>query len=119
MIYGDHTAEGIESDIRTLYEMSVHMRQRRKDGGSLSLHSVKLRFELDPNGDPVSFYRAESKEANKLVEEFMLCANISVANKILSAFPQEAFLRRHELPIERRLVRATDCLLILANNLAS
>ncbi|ORE01755.1 RNB-domain-containing protein [Rhizopus microsporus var. microsporus] len=113
LLYGDHTTEGIEFDIRTLYEISVHMRQRRKDGGSLSLHSVKLRFELDPNGDPVSFYRAESKEANKLVEEFMLCANISVANKILSAFPQEAFLRRHELPIERRLdafLKLTDAI---------
>ncbi|RCH95910.1 hypothetical protein CU097_003871 [Rhizopus azygosporus] len=113
ILYGDHTAEDIEFDIRTLYEMSVHMRQRRKDGGSLSLHSVKLRFKLDPNGDPVSFYREESKEANKLVEEFMLCANISVANKILSAFPQEAFLRRHELPIERRLdafLKLTDAI---------
>ncbi|KAG1458790.1 hypothetical protein G6F46_006495 [Rhizopus delemar] len=113
IIYGNHNAEDILEDIRMLYDMSVHMRQRRKDGGSLSLHSVKLTFELDSNGDPISFDKAESKEANRLIEEFMLCANISVAQKIKEAFPSEALLRRHENPIERRLdafLRLTDVL---------
>lgn len=104
LLYGDQNPEYLSSDIRLLYDMSIHMGQRRKDSGSLSLHSVKLTFELDSEGVPISFGQAESKEANKLIEEFMLCANISVAEKIKSAYPQEALLRRHEKPIERRLV---------------
>ncbi|KAG1472691.1 hypothetical protein G6F56_001389 [Rhizopus delemar] len=103
LLYGDQNPEYLSSDIRLLYDMSIHMGQRRKDSGSLSLHSVKLTFELDSEGVPISFGQAESKEANKLIEEFMLCANISVAEKIKSAYPQEALLRRHEKPIERRL----------------
>ncbi|KAI9279294.1 hypothetical protein BY458DRAFT_502607 [Sporodiniella umbellata] len=113
LIFGDQDADGISSDILMLHNLSLHMRQRRKDGGSLSLHSVKLFFELDPLGNPVSFAEANSKEANKLIEEFMLCANISVAEKIRSSFPTEALLRRHEKPIERRIssfLRLTEAL---------
>lgn len=44
------------------------------------------------------------KEANELIEEFMLLANISVAGKIAAGLPDQALLRRHEPPIDRRLV---------------
>jgi protein SSD1 len=43
------------------------------------------------------------KEANELIEEFMLLANISVAGKIASGLPDQSLLRRHEEPIDRRL----------------
>lgn len=104
-IYDSHNDYSISNDILMLYELSVKMRQGRYDGGSLSMNSVKLKFELDDKGDPISFSQFEAKAANQLIEEFMLLANISTAYKIASAFPDEALLRRHEDPLSKRLVK--------------
>jgi exoribonuclease R len=71
----------------------------------LSLGSIKLNFELDKHNSPIECTVYEHKDANRLIEEFMLLANMSVAQKISSAFPEQALLRRHAPPIERRLVR--------------
>ncbi|KAI9477832.1 MAG: hypothetical protein EXX96DRAFT_568371 [Benjaminiella poitrasii] len=113
VIHGGHQAHAIYSDIFELYRMSVEMRQRRYANGSLSLNSVKLQFKLNEQGEPISVSQFHSKEANRLIEEFMLCANISVAKKILSVYPDEALLRRHEDPLERRLdqfIKVTEVL---------
>ena len=47
--------------------------------------------------------RAEQKEANELVAEFMLLANMSVAQLIGMAFPDKAMLRRHPSPEDRKM----------------
>ncbi|RCI04081.1 hypothetical protein CU098_000876, partial [Rhizopus stolonifer] len=112
-IHDRHDPALVSHDIRLLQRMSVHMRKRRYENGSLSLHSVKLQFVLDDNGSPVDVFAFEAKEANQLIEEFMLFANISVANKILQSFPEEALLRRHQDPLEKRLhqfIKLTDVL---------
>lgn len=46
---------------------------------------------------------AVQREANQLVEEFMLLANMSVANIVADAFPECAMLRRHPPPDERKI----------------
>ena len=46
---------------------------------------------------------AVQREANKLVEEFMLLANMSVAALIADAFPERSLLRRHPPPNQRKL----------------
>ncbi|KAI8982610.1 hypothetical protein BDB01DRAFT_793390 [Pilobolus umbonatus] len=102
-IYDDHTEGGISKDIFDLYKLSTDMRQRRFAQGCLSMNSVKLLFELNDEGEPIEFSIFQAKEANRLVEEFMLRANMSVAEEILKAYPSEALLRRHPEPIERRL----------------
>jgi protein SSD1 len=103
-IHDNHSIPSISSDIFMLYKLSAEMRERRYTSGSLTLNSVKLNFQLDENGEPTSVFKFKSKEANRLVEEFMLLANISVAKKIASAYPDEALLRKHEEPLPRRLV---------------
>ncbi|OBZ83463.1 DIS3-like exonuclease 2 [Choanephora cucurbitarum] len=113
ILFDGHDGAGIAYDIQLLQRLSVHMRKRRYENGSLSLNSVKLQFELDQFGAPVEVTAFEAKEANRLIEEFMLQANISVASKILSTFPEEALLRRHQDPTERRLnqfLRITEVL---------
>jgi protein SSD1 len=87
-----------------LHELSVEMRKQRYAGGSLSMNSVKLQFELDDQGQPISVSTFEAQAANRLIEEFMLRANISVAEKISKTFRDESLLRRHEDPLEKRLV---------------
>lgn len=74
---GDYAEEML-----TLNRMAQKLRQRRFDAGALEFNRVEVRFEIDPTGRPVSVYFKEAKEANMLIEEFMLLANRTVAEMI-------------------------------------
>ncbi|CAO3598818.1 unnamed protein product [Absidia cylindrospora] len=104
----DYSKEQVESNIMDLFKLSTTMRKRRYEGGALSMNSVKLSFTLNEDDEPIGVSVFEAKEANKLVEEFMLLANISVAQKIWEVYPSCSLLRRHECPIERRLNQFLD-----------
>ncbi|BGP50054.1 Translational repressor [Rhodotorula kratochvilovae] len=95
--------EGVESDVKMLAGIAKHLRHRRFENGALRIDNVKVSFALDEFGLPVDAHEYVRKEANELIEEFMLLANISVAGKIASGLPDQALLRRHESPIDRRL----------------
>ncbi|ORY94051.1 hypothetical protein BCR43DRAFT_443784 [Syncephalastrum racemosum] len=99
----DYPRKEVEDAITHLYKLSKCMRKRRFDGGALSINSVRLSIKLDDQGEPESVSIYQLKDANRLIEEFMLCANMSVAEKICTHYPQDAMLRRHSPPIERRL----------------
>ncbi|CAO3650181.1 unnamed protein product [Cunninghamella blakesleeana] len=99
----NHSIKSVEEDIMNLYNLSLHMRKRRFNNGALSMNSIRLTFKLDDNGEPIGVGVYEQKDSNRLIEEFMLRANISVAEKICEHYPKEALLRRHEYPIPRRL----------------
>lgn len=79
------------------------MRARRFENGALRIDNVKLSFALDEDGRPIDCVVYERKDSHSLIEEFMLTANQAVAQKIASALPEQALLRRHEMPIARRL----------------
>ncbi|KAH7914175.1 SSD1 protein [Hygrophoropsis aurantiaca] len=99
----EHAASAIEHDIKVLNSIAKQLRSRRFQDGALSLSSLRLSFELDENGLPVDCGQYETTDANELVEEFMLLTNISVAQRIAVHLPEQALLRRHDNPIERRL----------------
>ncbi len=65
-----------------LNELARQLRRRRYDAGALEFDRAEVRFEIDETGKPVSVYFKESKDANKLIEEFMLLANLTVAESI-------------------------------------
>ncbi|KAJ1668535.1 hypothetical protein EV178_000208 [Coemansia sp. RSA 1646] len=94
----------IEASIIWFYKLSKIMRQRRFDNGALSLNSVKLSFELDEAGEPIDCWPYAIKDSNRLIEEFMLLANMSVAARIEATFPDASLLRRHSPPLSRRLI---------------
>ncbi|KAJ2395675.1 hypothetical protein GGI23_004213 [Coemansia sp. RSA 2559] len=93
----------IEASIAWFYKLSKIMRQRRFENGALSLSSVKLSFELDSSGEPIDCCPYAIKDSNRLIEEFMLLANTSVAARIEATFPDASLLRRHSPPLARRL----------------
>uniref|UniRef100_A0A8C4LPQ2 DIS3-like exonuclease 2 n=1 Tax=Equus asinus TaxID=9793 RepID=A0A8C4LPQ2_EQUAS len=65
---------------------------------------LKLAFTLDhETGLPQGCHIYEYRDSNKLVEEFMLLANMAVAHKIHRAFPERALLRRHPPPQTKML----------------
>jgi exoribonuclease R len=65
---------------------------------------VKLWFSLSDDGNPQACGPYNMKEANKLIEEFMLLANMSVAKKIVVNFPEVALLRQHSPPKEKTIL---------------
>ncbi|MDD5840005.1 MAG: ribonuclease R [Bacteroidales bacterium] len=72
---GDYTDE-----ILILDRMAKALRKERYEHGSVEFDRMEVRFEIDENGHPVDVYFKESKDANKLIEEFMLLANKTVAS---------------------------------------
>jgi ribonuclease R len=74
------TNEGpMSSEIQTLNSLARILRNERFKNGAIAFEKAEVRFNLDENGKPLGVYLKESKEANKLIEEFMLLANRSVA----------------------------------------
>lgn len=85
--------------IRQLNILAKLLRARRFEAGALTLASPEVRFRLEHDSqDPVDVELKQLQETNALVEEFMLLANISVAEKIYQRFPDSALLRRHPRP---------------------
>ncbi|KAJ3311013.1 DIS3-like exonuclease 2 [Boothiomyces sp. JEL0838] len=103
-----HEQKDVEKDILQLYKFSKILRQRRYDNGALTLNSIKLWFDLDDVGNPTDCGIYHLKDANRLIEEFMLLANMAVAQKISSYYPESSLLRRHPPPLEKALEQVKD-----------
>ncbi|MEG0559551.1 MAG: ribonuclease R [Muribaculaceae bacterium] len=88
------------TEILKLDQLAKALRKNRYDNGSVEFDRVEVRFEIDDKGKPVSVFFKESKDANKLVEEFMLLANRTVAERIgKTGKKAKAFVYRvHDLP---------------------
>ncbi len=69
-------------EILTLHKLATILRKQRFDKGAIAFHSQEVKFNLDETGKPIDTYVKESKEANWLIEEFMLLANRQVAERI-------------------------------------
>ena len=80
---GNHTFTGdYAEELLTLDAMAKELRKRRFAAGAVRFDREEMRFEIDDNGKPVRCYFKRSKDANKLIEEFMLLANRQVAESI-------------------------------------
>ncbi|KAH7879895.1 RNB-domain-containing protein [Lentinula edodes] len=99
----EHNASDIEHDIKILHGLAKKLRQERFDNGTLSLESLQLQFKLDDNGIPVDCWQRERNDANDLIQEYMLLTNLSVAQHVAVHLSEQALLRRHDNPLERRL----------------
>ena len=77
------TKEGdYSSELLTLNSIAKIFRDERKSKGAISFHKLETKFKLDEDKNPVSLFIKESKDAHKLIEEFMLLANRKVAEFI-------------------------------------
>ncbi|MEK6152878.1 ribonuclease R [Flavobacteriaceae bacterium 3-367] len=89
----------------TLDRLAKIMRAARMRSGAISFDKVEVRFKLTENNEPESVYFKEAKDANKLIEEFMLLANRKVAEFIGKQKPTKTFVYRiHDEPDEDKLM---------------
>lgn len=97
------TGEGdYKTEILKLDELAKLLRAKRFENGAIAFEREEVRFDIDENGKPISVFFKESKDANKLIEEFMLLANKTVAEsvgKVPKGKKAKTFVYRiHDLP---------------------
>ncbi len=99
------TGEGdFKEEILTLDHLAKILRKKRFENGAINFDRYEVKFELDEKGRPISVYFKESKDSNKLIEEFMLLANKSVAECIGKTSKKKTFVYRiHDLPDPEKL----------------
>jgi ribonuclease R len=74
------TGEGdLKDEILKLNQLATILKENRHKTGAINFESVEVKFKLDENAKPIGVYIKEQKEANFLIEEFMLLANKGVA----------------------------------------
>lgn len=94
-----------------LQEIAGHLRKKRVNQGALRIDLPRLAFSMDwESRTPTGFRVYELKESNRLIEEFMLLANMRVAEKIYRVFPDLAVLRCHPPPLVHKLQQLSDTL---------
>lgn len=102
------TKEGeYKDEILALDAIAKALREKRFTAGAINFDRYEMKFEIDEKGKPINVYFKISQDANKLIEEFMLLANKTVAeeigkvpkNKKAKVFPY----RIHDLPDPEKL----------------
>lgn len=88
-----------DMSVKYLGKLARILKKKRIENGALTLASPEIRFKFDEEtNDPSELLVYALKEANSLVEEWMLLANITVSKKILKHYPTLGILRRHQAP---------------------
>ena len=97
-----------DKEVLLLNRLAQQMRSARMKAGAINFSSQEVRFRLDEKGVPIGILVKESKESHQLIEEFMLLANRTVAEKVAKIkvsgksipFPY----RIHDQPDEEKLI---------------
>lgn len=99
---GDYADEILAMD-----KLAKILRKKRFENGAIAFEKEEVRFELDEKGRPIDIYFKVSKDANKMIEEFMLLANVTVAAHIGKAKgkenPKTFVYRIHDTPDTEKL----------------
>ncbi|NLN95715.1 MAG: ribonuclease R [Bacteroidales bacterium] len=101
-----------KDELLILNDLAQKLRSARFKSGAINFNTVEVKFKLDENGKPLNTYIVESKEANWLIEEFMLLANRKVAELIGmkrgNRKPKTFVYRIHDEPNQEKLTRFTE-----------
>jgi ribonuclease R len=95
------------NEVILLNELAKHLRSKRMKTGSFEFFSPEVEFQLDESGHPSNILKKEMKESNMLVEEFMLLANKTIAERIFSRGNIPFVYRVHDLPDEEKITEFT------------
>ena len=98
------TNQPIADAVIKLNQLAKIMRKKRMQDGAISFDKVEVKFNLDETNNPVGVFFKTSKDANKLIEEFMLLANRKVSEFIGKQNPKKTFIYRvHDEPNDEKL----------------
>jgi len=89
--------------ILVMNKIAKETRKKRENKGSINFNKKEVYFELNEKKEPIGVFTKESKDANKLIEEFMLIANKKVAELFSQIKKQKYIYRVHDLPDNEKL----------------
>jgi ribonuclease R len=112
IIEGVDSTHPLKEDILRFQKWALKYRKARISNGALEFSGVEVKFQLDEDGKPIGVYEKKMREANKLIEEFMLLANKRVAsfigkpdkNKTVKTF----VYRVHDTPDPEKLFKLKE-----------
>ena len=97
-----------DREILLLNDLAQRFRKERFRKGAINFSSQEIRFRLDEKGRPLGIVVKESKESHQLIEEFMLLANRTVAERVAGVTVDKKVLpfpyRVHDRPDEEKLI---------------
>lgn len=91
-------------DIQALDEISFTLLKSRSNTGAMCLTRDELDFKFGEDQVPIGVTIKEKKAIRRIVREFKILADVSVAQKVSSCFPEQTILRRQAPPLERKIV---------------
>lgn len=96
----------LAEELRVLDDLAKKLRGKRFQGGAINFERSEVKFEIDENGKPLRVFYKESKDSNKLIEEFMLLANKVVAEYVgkppRGRKPKTFVYRIHDKPVPEK-----------------
>lgn len=99
-----HAKDAVVSAVLEMDRLAKIMRKKRMKAGAISFDKVEVKFDLNEDNEPTGVFFKTSKDANKLIEEFMLLANKKVAEFIGKQKPKKTFVYRcHDEPDDEKL----------------
>jgi ribonuclease R len=93
----------LAEELLALHRFAKLLRRERMKKGAMAFDKVEVKFRLDEKGKPISVYFKETKESNKLIEEFMLLANRRVAEFVGKRKSSLFVYRIHDKPDPEKL----------------
>ena len=99
----------IANTVKNLYGIAMNLREQRFSSGALNFNETDIGFDLDKaTGMPNACSLYEYKDSNRMIEEFMLLANMSVGDEIYKQHPKRAILRSHPPPHQALLQQVEE-----------
>jgi ribonuclease R len=102
----------LEAAVLTLDRLAKKLRKKRFENGAINFDRIEVKFDIDDNGKPLGVYFKEAKDSNKLIEEFMLLANKTIAEtigKVPENKKAKTFVYRvHDLPNPEKMANFSE-----------
>lgn len=99
MIDDPNDQSELTESLRRILKIATVLRERRNEKGALTLASPEIKFKFDTDREsPTDVTEYKHVSTHYMIEEFMLLANIAVAEKIVQHYPSFSILRRHPQP---------------------
>ena len=106
----------IADAIVVLNKIAETLKIKRSNNGSIFFNKEEVRFKVNNKGEPTGYYVKKQKKANFLIEEFMLLANVTVAEKIIES-KRRGIFRVHDKPDEKKIAEIESFIKRLGYNI--
>lgn len=114
----------LSKELTIVRDLARKIRQRRLASGAIEFDTAEVKIELDSEGKPIGVHLKERKETNLLIEDFMLLANVAVAEELAELTKQKhltagVIYRVHDVPDAERIETLAAFLKVLGYDLAT